>query len=216
MSEPWMSGVKQRAVDAWMNDNPDDVLTEVIRDARAALAAAEWERDEARLDVRTLQAAPDMNGDAIMEARAYLKEHLGVSAAFFDDCIHNAVALCLQARESRDAAVALAEALRETLMEFRHCSHACSDRSCPHNRKFDKIDVAALAMTDAGALEALRERVRAEALEPLLTLCDERLRYYDGIGKHLTAEGQSGLYATTLFVNAIRALAGGRKGDGNG
>jgi hypothetical protein len=49
------------------------------------------ERDEALSLARTFQAAPDMNGQAIMEARAYLAEHMGkqTECAFFDDCIHN-------------------------------------------------------------------------------------------------------------------------------
>jgi hypothetical protein len=42
----------------------------------------------------------ELNGEAIMEARAYLSKHLGkmCEQAFFDDCIHNAVAMCLRAR----------------------------------------------------------------------------------------------------------------------
>lgn len=37
------------------------------------------------------------SSDGIMEARAYLKEHLGIESAWFDDCIRNVVARVLQA-----------------------------------------------------------------------------------------------------------------------
>ena len=60
----------------------------------------------------------ELNGEAITEARSYLVEHLGKDCerAFFDDCIHNVVARCLNAEKElarlREERGRLVEALR--------------------------------------------------------------------------------------------------------
>ena len=97
------------------------------------------ERDEARLLARTFQAAPDMNGQAIMEARAYLAEHMGkqTECAFFDDCIHNAIALWAQAKSERDAAIAHAEAAEK---ERDHAIHEMDDAIEARDGARDKAD----------------------------------------------------------------------------
>lgn len=43
----------------------------------------------------------ELSSDALMEARAYLEQHVGdvCKCAFFDDCIHNVVALYIQQKE---------------------------------------------------------------------------------------------------------------------
>jgi len=92
---------------------------ESLRAANAALTA---ERDEAREQVKAVNAylALDLNGQAIMEARGYLNEHLEplgakVDCAFFGDCIHNAVAFALIQKAEVTALLARQEELREAL-----------------------------------------------------------------------------------------------------
>jgi hypothetical protein len=72
------------------------------------------ELEDERTRRKLAEAVPDLSSEAIRQARAYLKEHLGeqCECAFFDDCIHNAVAIALGARDERDAAVAERDALR--------------------------------------------------------------------------------------------------------
>lgn len=228
-----MSGVKQRAVDAWMNDNPDDVLTEVIRDARTALAAAQT-------DAAHWCEKYDGALGKLAAAERTAEARLTVTNATL-------------AREREllgriDAAVALAEARRVALQvladeeiiiggneegeDFVKCDRCGatdwgSEKSSIEHHEV--CGVAALAMTDAEALEALRERVRAEVAEQIENYAEEitckakaipmgarsgRRTFLAGCPafdvEHFRADE---LVACAVFV---RALAGGRKGDGNG
>ena len=49
---------------------------------------------------------PTEDALAILRARAYIKKHLGdvCDCEYFDDCIHNAVSLCLQAQQEQAVA----------------------------------------------------------------------------------------------------------------
>lgn len=49
---------------------------------------------------------PTEDALAILRARAYIKKHLGdvCDCEYFDDCIHNAVSLCLQAQQKQAVA----------------------------------------------------------------------------------------------------------------
>lgn len=102
----------------------DPVHGELFRDAvdvisgpRARIAELERERDEARQECALAKAIPDLSSEAIGMARAHLNEHLEplgakVNCAFFDDCIHNAVAFALIANSERDALRSEVERLR--------------------------------------------------------------------------------------------------------
>ena len=94
-----------------------------LYEGNAGKMKIERERDEALALSKANAAALalDLNGQAIMEARAHIKEHLNISAAFFDDVIHNAVATALQAQSKCDELermVALMAGLISTLKPY--------------------------------------------------------------------------------------------------
>lgn len=84
-----------------------------LRDCRAAL-------DACRKDLAEQGGQRAMSDEAIGMARAYLVEHLGekTGCAFFDDCIHNTVAIALQERDRAEKAEKRVKEL-EALLEER-------------------------------------------------------------------------------------------------
>lgn len=155
----------------------DDQTTELA--VENATLSAELERKS------LIIANRDLNRESIGMARAYLKEHLGnvCDQVFFDDCVHNAVALCLQARKERDELEAkLTENDRE-IERLRKCASECSFFCLSHNhaRRVDESMCSAKyqirqAHAAIAKLTAERDALRAEMNE--LRECGDGLREY--------------------------------------
>lgn len=138
-----LSPLEKRAK-RWLESNfpdfewPISLIPSLAAEIEAALAPVIEQRDEAL-------AAQDLNGEAISEARAYLSEHLGheCARAFFDDCIHNAVAIALNAKNRcREL---------ESALELAR-GHSCwAHLACKQCDEINRIIIAALSSGGDGA-----------------------------------------------------------------
>jgi hypothetical protein len=154
-----------------------------------ALIAAARERDTLAEQLQQAtedSAGHELSSDAINEARQYLKLHMGIEMAFFDDCIHNAVAMYLQAKAD-------GEAMREELSHrFIICN--AGDTVCGlcgatsgHGERLWHEDACVLKPHPGTTLAAENQR-KTDEVERLREVLKRVHGYAADIRRHICAE----------------------------
>jgi hypothetical protein len=170
-------------------DHPDAQLMLKARNALPGLIAAARERDTLAEQLQQAtedSAGHELSSDAINEARQYLKLHMGIEMAFFDDCIHNAVAMYLQAKAD-------GEAMREELSHrFIICN--AGDTVCGlcgatsgHGERLWHEDACVLKPHPGTTLAAENQR-KTDEVERLREVLKRVHGYAADIRRHICAE----------------------------